>query len=332
MDLHQFFTASRVLVVAGKGGVGKTTVSAVIARAAAHLGLRVLVIDLEGKSALADLLGADGLSGPLPYADTALDGDRISGRTLTPSGALAEYLDDHGLRRVSRRLVDSGIIEVVSTAAPGIDDILVLGKIKQIERGDDGYDLIVVDGPAAGHAITFLQAARGLEDAVRSGPIRAQARDVLRMLGDPQRCQVVLVTLPEATPVNEVVETAYALEDRVGVQLAPIVVNCVDPDVDDDLPVVAASRLPSGATGRALRAAAAFRTDRRVAQRAELDRLADQLALAQVRLPTITTAGLTAAHVDELAHHLLAALGHDATAGNTTTGDRTRDTTGEVGG
>jgi anion-transporting ArsA/GET3 family ATPase len=310
VDLHQFFTASRVLVVAGKGGVGKTTVSAVIARAAAHLGLRVLVIDLEGKSALAELLGGDS-SGPLPYADTLVDGALVSGRTITPSGALAEYLDDHGLRRVSRRLVDSGIIEVVSTAAPGIDDILVLGKIKQIERGADGYDLIVVDGPAAGHAITFLQAARGLEDAVRSGPIRAQAHDVLSMLGNPRRCQVVLVTLPEATPVNEVVETAYALEDRVGVQLAPVVVNCVDPGLDEDLPGVTASRLPGGAAGRALRAAAAFRTDRRLAQRAELDRLSDQLALAQVRLPMITTAGLTAAHIDDLARHLLVALGHD---------------------
>jgi dethiobiotin synthetase len=308
VDLHQFFTASRVLVVAGKGGVGKTTVSAVIARAAAHLGQRVLVVDLEGKSALAELLGATDITGPLPYAAATIDGDRIEGRTLTPSAALAEYLDDHGLRRVSRRLVDSGIIEVVSTAAPGIDDILVLGKIKQIERGDDGYDLIVVDGPAAGHAITFLQAARGLEDAVRSGPIRTQARDVLRMLGDPRRCQVVLVTLPEATPVNEVIETAYALEDRVGVQLGPVVVNCVDPDIDHDLPEVPRSRMPAGAAGRALRSAAAFRTDRRLAQRAELDRLSDQLALAQVRLPLIPAAGLTAAHVDELAGHLVAAL------------------------
>jgi anion-transporting ArsA/GET3 family ATPase len=308
VDLHQFFTASRVLVVAGKGGVGKTTVSAVIARAAARLGLRVLVVDLEGKSALADLLGATDLDGPFPYAATALADDLISGRTLTPSAALAEYLDDHGLRRVSRRLVDSGIIDVVSTAAPGIDDILVLGKIKQIERGTDGYDLVVVDGPAAGHAITFLQAARGLEDAVRSGPIRSQARDVLRMLADPQRCQVVLVTLPEATPVNEVIETAYALEDRVGVQLAPVVVNCVDADIDVDLPDVAAARMPRGAAGRALRQAAAFRSQRRVAQRSELDRLSDQLALSQLRLPLIAAAGLTASHVEQLASHFLAAL------------------------
>ena len=86
----------------------------------------------------------------------------------------------------------------------------------------------MVDGPAAGHAITFLTAASGLADSVRSGPIRTQADEVLEMLHDRARCQVVLVSLPEATPVNELIETAYALEDQVGVQLGPVVLNAVD--------------------------------------------------------------------------------------------------------
>ena len=128
------------------------------------------------------------------------------------------------MRRLSKRLVASGAIDVVATAAPGIKDIVLLGKIKQIERSGV-VDLIVLDAPAAGHAVTFLMSARGLLDAVRVGPIRAQAEDVLELLSDGDRCQVLLVTLPEETPVNEVVETAYKLEDRVGIKLAPIVVN-----------------------------------------------------------------------------------------------------------
>ena len=76
------------------------------------------------------------------------------------------------------------MIDVVSTAAPGIDDLVVLGKIKQLERSGD-YDLIVVDGPAAGHAVTFLTSAAGLRDAVRSGPVRAQADEVLALLAIP---------------------------------------------------------------------------------------------------------------------------------------------------
>ena len=98
--------------------------------------------------------------------------------------ALDEYLREHGFGRIATRLSKTGVIDVVGTAAPGIDDIVVLGKIKQLERSGD-YDLIVVDGPAAGHAITFLTAASGLADSVRSGPIRTQADEVLEMLHDP---------------------------------------------------------------------------------------------------------------------------------------------------
>lgn len=236
----------------------------------------MLAVDLDGKPTLGNLVGG------LPHL------------SLTAPDALAEYLETHGLRRVAKRLAASGIIDVVSTAAPGIDDIVVLGKLKQLERSGD-HDLVVVDGPAAGHAITFLLAARGLLDTVRGGPIRTQALDVLEMLGDPARCQVVLVTLPETTPVNELVETAYALEERVGVQLGPVVVNGVD--TGDDLVI------PPG-TDPVLAAAAAFRNSRRDVHRRELERLTDALALDQILLPHVVTAGLTADDVARLAEGL----------------------------
>ena len=160
------------------------------------------------------------------------DVGEVRGRTLTPDDALVEYLDDHGMRRISRRLSRTGVVDVVATAVPGIKDILVLGKVKQLERGGRGEkldpeewsrpaDLIVVDAPAAGHAVTFLQSAKGLLDAVRVGPIRNQAQEVADLLGDPARTGVMLVTLAEETPVNELIETAYALEDRVGIRLTP---------------------------------------------------------------------------------------------------------------
>lgn len=288
MDPLQFFAASRLLVVAGKGGVGKTTVTAVLARAAAESGLRVLVIDVEGKAGLAGLLGG-GPDDVLPYDEAVLADSigpegtgRISGRTITAGRALIEYLDDHGLRRVSKRLADTGVLDIVSTAAPGIEDILVLGKVKQLERGDTA-DVIVLDGPAAGHAISFLESASALLDAVNVGPIQAQATDVIEMLSDPSRCQVMLVTLAEETPVNELIETSFALEDRIGVALAPVVVNGVygrrnlDPSTTDD---------PD------LRAAAQFRQERGAAQAAQLQRLADGLPLPQIVLPFVFAAGL----------------------------------------
>ncbi|MGH9024825.1 MAG: ArsA-related P-loop ATPase, partial [Acidimicrobiia bacterium] len=219
MDLARFFAASRVLIVAGKGGVGKTTVTATIAAAAARTGMRVLIVEVEGKSGLAACFGRP----PLAYDEAEL-APGIRGRTLTPERALVEYLEDRGFQRISRRLVRSGAVDVVATAVPGMKDILVLGKVKQLEQGR-AADLIVVDAPAAGHAITFLMSPRGLLDAVRVGPVRKQAEDVIGMLGDAARCQVVLVATPEELPVNELVDTAFALEDRVGVALAPVVVN-----------------------------------------------------------------------------------------------------------
>ncbi len=277
---REFFCTTRLVIVAGKGGVGKTTVTAVLARAATDAGLRVLAVDLDGKPTLGELVG------DIPHL------------SLTAPDALAEYLETHGLKRVAKRLAASGVIDVVSTAAPGIDDIVVLGKLKSMERSG-AYDVIFVDGPAAGQAITFLMSARGLLDTVRGGPIRTQALDVLDMLADPARCQVVLVTLPETTPVNELIETAYALEERVGVQLGPVVVNGVDgssglsgSNGSNGSKGGGDIAIPAG-TDPVLAAAATFRNGRRAMHRRELTRLSDALAIEQILLPHVATAGLT---------------------------------------
>ena len=219
MDLERFCSASRIVIVAGKGGVGKTTVTAALATAATRTGMSVLIVEVEGKSGLAACFDRP----PLTYEEQELR-PGLRARTLTPDEALLEYLEDHGMRRISRRLTASGALDVVSTAVPGMKDILVLGKVKALERAD-AADLIVLDAPAAGHAISFLTSARGLLDAVRVGPVRKQAADVVELLTDPTRCQVMLVTVPEETPVTELVETAFAIEDRAGVALGPVVVN-----------------------------------------------------------------------------------------------------------
>ncbi|MCU1351015.1 MAG: oxyanion-translocating ATPase, partial [Acidimicrobiales bacterium] len=252
MDPAQFFAASRLVIVAGKGGVGKTTVSAALASAAARRGLSSLIVEVEGKSGLASMFGSEPFSYEqvvLAEADEAAGTGEVRARTLTPDDALIEYLQDHGMSRISKRLVQSGALDMVATAVPGIRDILVLGKVKQLEVGGTA-DLVVLDAPAAGHAITFLQSARGLLDAVRVGPINAQAREVLALLTDPDRCQVVLVTLPEETPVNELVETAYSLEDKVGVSLGPVVVNGLYPELAGLATDPAAAATAAGATLR----------------------------------------------------------------------------------
>ena len=297
------------MIVAGKGGVGKTTVTATLARLAAAEGMDTLIVEVEGKSGIAAMFDRP----PLDYDEAILwpragGQGEVRGRTLTPDDALLEYLDDHGMKRVSKRLVSSGALDIVSTAVPGIRDILVLGKVKQLEAKRVA-DLIVLDGPAAGHAITFLLAARSLLDAVNVGPIHTQAREVLELLTDPSRCQVVLVALPEETPVNELIETAFNLEDRVGVSLGPVVVNGVYPELEGlDVDPVAAAEA-AGTTLRdgeadALRAAARFRLQRTELQRTQLARLASSLPLPQLQLPFLFKADLGADDVATLAEAL----------------------------
>jgi anion-transporting ArsA/GET3 family ATPase len=333
MDPAGFCQQARVLIVAGKGGVGKTTVSAALARMAALSGLRPLIVEVEGRSGICAALGYQGQltyqevdlvpagrpsQVPLAPAPAGPGGPVGSGpppqpkavraRTLTPDDALLEYLLDHGMRRISKRLVSSGALDVVATAAPGIRDILVLGKVKQLERANVA-DLIVLDAPAAGHAVRFLTSAHGLLDAIRVGPIRSQAADVVDLLTDPSRCQVLLVTLPEETPVNEVVETAHKLRDRVGVSLGPIVVNGLYPALDG------LDADPEGAAGApgaylrpgeadSLRAAAGFRRDRQKLHAEQLARLAESLPLPQLRLPYLFTPEVGPVEMDTLAAEL----------------------------
>lgn len=209
MAVDQFLTQARVLIVAGKGGVGKSTVSVSAAQLAKQRGISVAHIELDGKSLP-------------PGLDPA-----VTQFSLTPGEALREYLATHGLARVGQRLESTGILDLVASTAPGIDDLLVLGKIKQMEQSQE-HDLIVVDGPAAGQAIGLLRAAATMQSTVSSGPISQQAQEVRNMVSDSSRCRVILVTTPAHTPVVELLETRQQLIDEVGVAFGPIIVNGVD--------------------------------------------------------------------------------------------------------
>ena len=313
MDPKQFLTTSDVIIVAGKGGVGKTAVAAALALASSSVGLRTLIVEVEGKSGLASLFNSAQLSyGEIQLIEPSLGVGEVMARTVLPEDALLDYLKDHGLKRISGRLVATGALDVVATAVPGISDILVLGKIKQLERSGQ-FDLIIVDAPAAGHAITFLRSASGLEDAVKVGPINSQAKDVLGLLNDPTRCRVLLVTAPEETPVNELIETAYSLEDEVGVSLGPVVVN----GVLAELPGLQANPIEAAAQAgieleeseaQNLADAALFRLQRTALQRAQLDRMAQELPLAQLLLPYVFTSELGPDGLAQLSDSLLAEI------------------------
>jgi anion-transporting ArsA/GET3 family ATPase len=323
MDVGTFCAQSHVLVVAGKGGVGKTTMSAALAKMAAAAGKSVLIVELEGKSGITAAFGRHGDLGYdevllAPAAPGGADegpGDAtgsVRARRLTPDDALMEYLDQHGLRRVSKRLARSGVLDVVSTAIPGIRDVLVLGKVKQLER-DRAADLILVDAPATGHAITFLTSASGMVSAARGGPLRTQAQDVVELLSDPARCRVLLVTLPEELPVSETIESAYTLEDKAGVQLGPVIVNACDPEptgLDRSAADVAAAAGVSLAANHlaALEEARSFRLARHTVSAEQIERLRRDLPLPHLLVPALDAASIGPAQTQELADALAGAV------------------------
>jgi len=263
MSVLQFLTDSRVLIVAGKGGVGKSAVAAALAHIAHNAGLSVAHIELDGKT--------------LP---SGMDSG-VTQFSLSPGDALREYLATHGLARVGQRLESTGILDLVASTAPGIDDLLVLGKIKQMEQSGE-HDLIVVDGPAAGQAIGLLQAAAMMQATVSSGPISQQARDVRDMVTDPKRCRVILVTTPAFTPVAELLETRQQLLDDVKVTLGPVVVNGVDNKLLSSTSSVA---FDHSVHESELRAAWEYRTQRQHSHRIAIDELVSNIDETTIELP-----------------------------------------------
>ena len=306
-----FFGRSRVLFVAGKGGVGKSTVTAVVALAAARLGLRVLAVELEGRSELPRALGLDGeLDWDERLAVAYPAGGSVTARRIRPDDALVEWLRAHTLGDVVRRLRRSGALEVVSFAIPGIREVLVLGKLKALERGG-AFDLIVVDAPATGHAITLLTSPAGLAAAARGGPVRRQAEEVAELLADPARCRVLLVTLPRELAVDETIEAAFEVEDRAGVTLSVVVVNQYappDPALADPLATSDAAGLGAPLAG-AVESARRFERSREQSAAAEVDRLSAALPLRVLALPSLDTSRLGPAEADHLADALLGAVG-----------------------
>lgn len=226
MDLGALLD-TRLLLVTGKGGVGKSVVAAAIAVASARTGRTTCLVEVEGRQTFSRLFETEAWGfeeheyRPLLY-----------GLSIDPEASLAEYLEMfYGARRISKLVVGSTAVEFATTAAPGIKDVLLIGKVKEMERRRDAdghfhYDAVVVDAPPTGRIANFLRAPDATTDLVGMGPIRSQAQSLVDMLLDPDRTRAVLVTLLEEMPVAETLEGAHALRE-LGVALGPLVVNRV---------------------------------------------------------------------------------------------------------
>jgi anion-transporting ArsA/GET3 family ATPase len=217
----------RLLIVTGKGGVGKSTAAAALALAGASTGRRTCLVEVEGRQTFSRLFSTQAWD----FSEREFR-PGLWGLSIDPEASMREYLDMfYGAKRLSRLVSNSSAVEFATTAAPGIKDVLLVGKVKEMERRRDPdgrfhYDLIVLDAPPTGRIVNFLRAPDATTELVNVGPIRDQARGLVEMLLDPARTNLLLVTLLEEMPIQETLESAAALEE-LGVALGPVIVNRV---------------------------------------------------------------------------------------------------------
>ena len=282
----------RFLFVTGKGGVGKTTICAVIAQALAESGRRVLVAVQGAKDGISSLLGRP----PLGTEITEL-APRIYGVALEAGPAIREY----GQMKLKSRLLAGAIFEnrfVQSffAGAPGLKEWALLGKAwyHSTETTPDGaprFDTVLFDAPSTGHGLDMLRVPKVILDLAPPGILRADAERAWRMFQDPSQAGAVVVTLPEELPVNETEELVHALRGELELPIAALVVNGIRSEIfrADERAALSSlvPRLPFGdGPGEPALAAGVRRAERERSQAESLARL-HALSLSEIALPWI---------------------------------------------
>ncbi len=252
---------ARLHVVTGKGGTGKTTVSAALALAMAAGGRRVLLVEVEERQGIARLFDVP----PLPYQEKkvaiATGGGEVRALAVDVEAALLEYFEMfYNLGFAGRSLKKMGAVEFATTLAPGLRDVLLTGKVKETvtRKGSDNrpvYDEVVLDAPPTGRVVTFLGVTEAMSGLAKRGPIHSQAEGVVRLLHSPDTI-VHLVTLLEDMPVTETLEAIDQLRDK-SLPVGAIIVNAAtQPQLPAESLVPAAERrLDTGQLADGLRGA-----------------------------------------------------------------------------
>lgn len=244
----------QLVVVSGKGGVGRTTLAALLGLAIAGRGRRVLVATTGHDDRLGWMLGAPAL----PDQILAVT-ERLHIQRLVPRVCVREYgaMVVHS-QRVSTAVFDNRVVRRLLQAIPGLDDFAVFGKAWHEAARGESYDTVIFDGPATGHLLYTLGVPQAILRAIPAGPLTREAQLIVDTLTDPQRTEAVLVGLPERWPLTELGELGATLRQQRGIAIETMVVNGMWPAGVPALEPPAAELDPQGVVAPVLSVAASI--------------------------------------------------------------------------
>lgn len=298
----------RFLVVLGKGGVGRSTISAALALAAARNGKRVLVAMCNSKERLSRLLEVRRIGSQiapiLPNIDAV---------NMEPAAALEQYgMMILKVRALYKIVLENRFVSAFLRGTPGLDAWALLGKAQfhareLDENGRPVYDLVILDAPSTGHGLDMLRVPRVIVDAAPPGLLRREAEEALALLANPNRCGLCLVTLPEELPTNETRELYAALREQLGLPVRGLIINrmlaplfsSAERDWLSGLPEPTASDAKLTLLARVSRA----RAFREQVQESCVKRLRESIAAPCVELPDLDTRFSSRRDRDALPRH-----------------------------
>ncbi|MBN1337034.1 MAG: hypothetical protein JXB39_13835 [Deltaproteobacteria bacterium] len=275
---------ARLLFVTGKGGTGKTTVALALARLAASEGRRVVLVEVDShRPTLASWLDLETAYGPVPA------GPGLDVANVTWLDALVDWLTGIvPVQRIVRLILTNRMVHLFLDVTPGSREVVLLARIEALLGS---YDQVVVDLPAAGHAVSFLKVPQQSASLFPSGPLRRTLDGLVLLLSRPDT-QVVLTALPEEMVVNETVETWVRLTGfRPSLALPLVVLNkALPPDPDPqwraDVRRVAARHKASHPAGAVLQAGL-WEAEREELTADALDRLSREIRARVVLVPLV---------------------------------------------
>ncbi|MGB5815992.1 MAG: ArsA-related P-loop ATPase [Thermoanaerobaculia bacterium] len=233
MSSIQQLESRDLVVVTGKGGVGKSSVAAALGVVMARGGRRVLVLEIDPRESVHQMLAAPPSDGDI--LEVAPD---LYLQNLQPRQVLDQVVRERlRFEAIFERVLKSPIYQHFTEGAPGLKEMAILGHCLLLVEGKvpgaAKFDTVVLDAPATGHGVSLLAAPLLVADVIRQGPIAHMTADVAAFISRPDRSGVVVVTLAEEMPVSEAIELRQLMDERLDRQPDLLVVNALYPPVDD---------------------------------------------------------------------------------------------------